>query len=135
MRAGEVDLAHHTLAEERARAGFHHLGDELVTGCSGERVIAALEFEIGMADAAGQQAQEGEPLRTRRNRQRAGGDCAIRPVNRDQPLYHRASCLRNWSVSKSGPARGLPLPRSFTIARNAAVCWKRCTASRRSPPM
>jgi len=95
MRAGEVDLAHHTLAEERARAGFHHLGDEFVTGSAGEPVIAALQFEIGMADAAGQQAQESEPLGTRRNRQRAGGDYAILQVNCDHALYNRASCLRN----------------------------------------
>ena len=51
-----------------ARIGVHHLGDELVTGRSGEAVVAALQFEIGIADAAGQQAEQREALGTRGNR-------------------------------------------------------------------
>ena len=95
MRAGEVDFAGHAFADEGGGAGFHHLGDELVAGRSGEGVVAALQFEIGIADAAGQQAEESEPLGTRRNRQVADGDGAILQVNCDHALYNRASCLRN----------------------------------------
>ena len=78
-----------------ARVRLHHFGDELVAGRPGESVVAALQFEIGIADAAGQQAQEGEPLRTRRNRHGARGDRAIFQVNCEHALYNRASCLRN----------------------------------------
>ena len=92
---GQVDLAGHTLADEGVCIGFHHLGDEFVTGRSGEAVVAALQFEIGIADAAGQQAEEREALGTRRNWKRAGGDCAILQVNCEHALYNRASCLRN----------------------------------------
>src|ERR1035441_9706889 len=83
MGAGEVDFAGHALAEEGGRGRFHHLGDELVTGRSGERVVSAPDLEIGIADAAGQQTEEREALGTRRNRQRAGGDYAILQVKRE----------------------------------------------------
>ena len=86
MRAGEVDLAGDTLSDEGARIGFYYLGDEFVTGRSGEAVVAALQFEIGIADATGQQAQEREAPGTLRNWERAGGDCAILQVNCEHAL-------------------------------------------------
>ncbi len=46
-------------------------GDEFVAGSAGEAVVAALEFEIGVADAGGEQAQQGEAFGPRRNGQRA----------------------------------------------------------------
>jgi len=95
MRAGEVDLAGHAPAAERGRVRLHHLGDELVAGRSGEPVVAALQLEIGIADAAGQQAQQCEPLRARWNGQGAGSDGAILQVNCEHALYNRTSCPRN----------------------------------------
>src|ERR1019366_953032 len=81
MGAGEIDFSGHALAEERGRVRFGHLGDELVTGRTGEGVVAALEFEIGVADAAGQEAQEREARGPGRDGQGAGGDDAVFQVN------------------------------------------------------
>ena len=71
VRAGEVDFAGDAFAGERGGIGFDHFGDELVAGSSGEAVVAALQFEIGIADAAGEEAEESEALGAGRNGQGA----------------------------------------------------------------
>ena len=58
----EIDLAHHAAADQVAPLRFHHFADELMAGNAGKAVIAALQFEIGIADAAAQQANERETL-------------------------------------------------------------------------
>jgi hypothetical protein len=60
--AGEVDLAGHALAEPGFVLRFGHFADELVAGGAGEAVVAALEFEVGGADAGGEQADARESL-------------------------------------------------------------------------
>jgi hypothetical protein len=60
--AGEVDLTGDALADPARIVGFDDLTDELVTGCSTEAVVAALEFEVGVADAAAEEAKERESL-------------------------------------------------------------------------
>ena len=95
VRAGQVDFAGDALAGEGWSIGFDHFGDEFVAGSSGEAVVAALQFEIGIADAGHEEAEEGEPLGAGRDGQGAGGDCAILQMNCEHALYNRASCLRN----------------------------------------
>jgi len=58
--AGQIDLSDHAAANPRGRIRFDHLADEFVAGRAGEAVVSALELEIGIADAAAEQANEGE---------------------------------------------------------------------------
>ena len=79
-----------------ARVRLHDLGDELVPGSARKAVVAALQFQIGIADAARQQAQQRKALGTRRGM----GTVAHRDTRRFPGelracLYNRASCLRN----------------------------------------
>jgi hypothetical protein len=64
--AGEIDLTNHALADQRGRIGFHHLADEFVPRHAAKPVIAALKFEIGVADAAEQKTDQRESLRALR---------------------------------------------------------------------
>ena len=58
--AGQIDFADHAPAHQRAIVRFHHHADELVPRCAAKTVVAALELEVGVADAAAQQADERE---------------------------------------------------------------------------
>ena len=58
--AGQVDFADDAPADPLGRIGFDHFAHELVPGRAGEAVIAALQFEVGIADAAAEQADERE---------------------------------------------------------------------------
>ena len=84
--AGEVDFAGDALAEERGGIGFGHFGDEFVAGGAGEAVVAALQFEIGIADAGGEQPEEGEPRGADGHGDLAGGDEAIFQMNGEHAL-------------------------------------------------
>ena len=54
--ATEIDFAHHAPANQFAPARLHYFADELMARNSVEAVIAALQFQIRIADAAAQQA-------------------------------------------------------------------------------
>ena len=56
----KVDFAHHALADEVRIVGCDHFSDELMAGNTGETVVTPLQFEIGIADAADEQANEGK---------------------------------------------------------------------------
>jgi hypothetical protein len=58
--AGQVDLAGDAAADPRGRIRLDHFAHELMAGRAGEAVVTALEFEIGIADAAAKQADQGE---------------------------------------------------------------------------
>jgi hypothetical protein len=58
--AGQVDLANHAASNQRGRIRLDHLADELMAGRAGKAVITALEFQIGIADASAEQADESE---------------------------------------------------------------------------
>jgi threonine synthase len=58
--AGEVDFSAHTLALDRGVVAINNLTDKLMSGRSTETIVAALEFEIGIADAGGEHAQQSE---------------------------------------------------------------------------
>jgi hypothetical protein len=50
--ARQIDLANHTLANPCCGVRFNNLADKFVTRNSAESVVAAREFQIGIADAA-----------------------------------------------------------------------------------
>jgi hypothetical protein len=60
--AGQVDFADDATANPRGRIRLDHFPDELVSGRAREAVVTALQFQVGIADAAAQQADEGESL-------------------------------------------------------------------------
>jgi hypothetical protein len=60
MPAGEVDFTDDALANPRFVGGLGNLADEFVAGGAGESVVAALQLEVGGADAGGKQANAGE---------------------------------------------------------------------------
>ncbi len=70
--ASQIDFADHPLPHQLAVVGFDNLAHELVAGCSGETVVAALQFEIGIADAAAQQTNPRKAVRA----PRAAARCA-----------------------------------------------------------
>ena len=53
LAAGEIDLTHHAFAKQRGSIGLHHLGYEFVARRAAKAIVAALQFEIGIADATG----------------------------------------------------------------------------------
>jgi hypothetical protein len=66
--AGQVDLADDAAADPRGRIRLNHFANEFMAGRAGEAIVTALEFEIGIADAAAEQADQGEarePVRAR----------------------------------------------------------------------
>jgi len=73
MAAGEIDFAGDAAANPLGLAGArfvngHHLSDEFVAGRAGESVVAALQLEVGRADAGGQQADAREAFGDARKR-------------------------------------------------------------------
>ena len=95
--ASQVDLADDAAAHERARVRLHHLADELVSRRSAEAVVAALQFEIGVADARAQQPDQ----RVSRLPARLGPvpdfDETVLQVDgeHDTVHYNQGSCLLN----------------------------------------
>ena len=64
----EVDFTDDPLADQIARIRGDYFADELMAGDAGKPVVAALEFEIGVADSRLDQADQGEafgPFRLR----------------------------------------------------------------------
>src|SRR5690242_12086995 len=56
----QIDLTDHAPADQITAASFHHLADELVPGSSGKTVVAALQLQVGIANAAAQKPDEGK---------------------------------------------------------------------------
>src|ERR1051326_1884088 len=134
IRACQIDLAGHPLADPLAVIALDDFRHEFVAGRAGEAVIAAAELEIGIADAAYKQPQQRVAFRARGAGHVAHGNRAVFQMNRQHTLIIEAPCPRNLPVLKSGAARGSPSPKSSTIARAAAGCWRRCMTGPRSPP-
>src|SRR5690242_19692709 len=67
MAACEIDFAGHTAAYERCVVGFVDHADKLVAGNACKRMIAALKFEIGVADPGSEHADECKLRRPCRN--------------------------------------------------------------------
>ncbi len=103
VRAGEVDFAHHAPADQSARIGLHHLAHELMAGRARKAVIAALQLQIGIADAAGQQADQREtsgPLGNRNLARSQRGQLQGVPITFNRRLVER----RREPLSSSGCA-------------------------------
>src|ERR1019366_4279008 len=60
VAARKIDLADHALADQVLRIGRNNLTYEFMAGHARKSVIAALEFEIGVADACLNEADQGE---------------------------------------------------------------------------
>ena len=74
--AGNVDLTDNPLPDQFGMIGFHNLADKLMPGNTREPVVAALQFEIGIADPGEQKADQGKTWRPQRQRSRPDGDPA-----------------------------------------------------------
>jgi len=64
--ASEIDLAYHSMTDPTGRVRLHYFADEFMAGRPAKSVIAALEFQIGIADSSVQQPDEREPSGPRR---------------------------------------------------------------------
>jgi len=62
--ARQIDLADNTLPNQGRVVGFDHFADKLVAGTAAEAVVAASQFNICIADAASEQADEGNARRS-----------------------------------------------------------------------
>src|SRR5665213_3963820 len=60
--ACKIDLADNSPPDQFFRVRRHHFSHELVAGCSGKAVVAALQFQIGIADASRDETNESETL-------------------------------------------------------------------------
>ena len=78
---GEVDFAGDTAARQRGVVRLDNLAHELVSGDAPEAVVAALQLEVGVADAGQAEADKGEPGRTAGTGTPAEGDAAPLEVN------------------------------------------------------
>jgi hypothetical protein len=74
--AGEVDFAGDALA------GVHSFADEFVAGASGEAIVAAQEFDVGVADAREADADQHMARLRARHGRGADLDCAGFDVQR-----------------------------------------------------
>jgi hypothetical protein len=79
--ARKVDFADNPLAHKLAGIGFDHLTHELMAGRSAEPIVAALQLEIGIADAAVKQAYECKSIRPPRLRDSADLDAPVLYMN------------------------------------------------------
>src|SRR5271154_3440700 len=63
--AGQIDLAHHSLADPLLGIGIglNHLAHELMPWCATEIVVAALKLQIGITDSTFEQTDQSESLR------------------------------------------------------------------------
>ena len=66
------------------RIGLHNFADELMAGRAGEAVVAALQLQIGIADAREQQTNQSEAFGTLGARRMANFDNARVEMDRDQ---------------------------------------------------
>src|SRR5579864_6039399 len=109
--AGNVDLADHALADERAGIGLGYFRNELVAWRARETVVAALQLEIGIADARAEKAEEREALGARGQRHIDSGDGSVLQVDSQHGdefttswgeytmslcVFLRLDCLRVW---------------------------------------
>jgi threonine synthase len=81
--AGEIDLANDTLADPIRIVRGDDLADELVPGRSAKTVIAALQFEIGVADSATEQPDQSKSVGPPRGTLLAHRDCDVVKTNRN----------------------------------------------------
>ena len=58
--AGQIDFAHHAFADQMPVVCLHHFTHKLVARRSAKAVISALQFEIGVANSAVEQADQSE---------------------------------------------------------------------------
>jgi threonine synthase len=77
LTAGEIDFADHAPSDPLGRICVHHFSDKFVAGRPAKAVIAPLELEIGIADAAVNQPDGSESFRTPGRRLLAHGYSAI----------------------------------------------------------
>ncbi len=56
--AGKINLANHALADKLFVIGFENFSDKLMAGNTAETVVAALQFNVGIADATTQQTHQ-----------------------------------------------------------------------------
>ena len=127
MAAIEIDLAHDAPSDQARVIGGHHVAHELMAGRSAEIVVAALQFQIGVADAGEDQADQSKAGRPLGYGDVANGDFAVFQMHAEHsvlfsPAMLEASC--SWSVSTSIAARFSALTKSSTRARFAVDCWK-----------
>ena len=52
IRASQVDFPDHAFADQLAVIRLHDFRDELVSRGARESIVSALEFDVGIADAA-----------------------------------------------------------------------------------
>ena len=81
--AREVDFSDHPPARERMRVRLNHFAYEFMTGRAGEAVVAALQLQIGIADAREQQTNQSEAFGTLGARRMANFDNARVEMDRD----------------------------------------------------
>jgi len=79
--ACEIDLTHHSLADQADIIGSYNFRDEFMTRYSGESIIAALKFEIGVADPAEKHPEQREALRPFRDWNFLKPDAAVLQMN------------------------------------------------------
>jgi len=60
---GKIDLTHNTLADKLWSVCCHDFSDKFVAGGTRETVIAPKKFQIGVADASAQEANDRIALR------------------------------------------------------------------------
>ena len=90
VAAGEVDFAGDAAADDGAAIGLDDLADELVAGDAAEAVVAALELEVGVADATQQEANARVAFGAAWERDFAKRDAAVFEMDGD----HRRLALR-----------------------------------------
>ena len=135
IAARQIDLPDHALADQLRGIRLRHLRDELVPGRSGEAVVAALQFQVGIADPGREQSQQGEPRRAAPEPERSRtDDLAAFQVNRQHPLiielHDSRACL-----FRGGLPRPLSRsPKSSTTARNAAASSRPSTSASPAAP-
>jgi len=86
LTACQIDLADDSSSNQIRIVRRHHLADKLVSRGSGETVIAAEQFEVGVANTGTQKPDQGEARRTARSGNADNGGSAFFNVNCKHPI-------------------------------------------------
>lgn len=143
--ACQIDLAHHALADPASIVRRYDLADEFMAGRTAEVVIAALEFEIGVADSAVEQPDQRESFGTARLRLAAHRDRTMIETNREHIVdtlimlaelaCFEQKCRACFPITESiynCPSCGGLLEARFTEDRLEPEEWKKTWRGRRT---
>ena len=103
VAASQVDFAHDAASAQLGIRAFHHFANKLVARRSAEAIIAALKFQVGIADASVNQPNQREAVRNFRTCALANRDVPTFEMNREHAISEYSEMFAIRSACLVGP--------------------------------